>query len=281
MKALIMSKLLSSACAAALALAFSMQAQANPISINGTFGPVTFTEVQPGNELEVSSPGFQGQAEYQGAGPGLDTGVAVFGAMDFTTAGSLITPPPPNPDPSVPPISQDSPYFPASGAQSFTYQANDDPDNPSMGANPDSLSMNITWTSLVPNAPAGEPQLFGTGVITSISGDDTFTMDFGTVDSLVNIFANFPLSTGSCDLTQLATGAAACMGATFELAGYEGGDATPGSLPPPPPPLIETPEPMSSFTVLGLALCGLWGAYLMMRRERGRSGFRLVHETSV
>ncbi len=135
MKALMMSKLLSSASAAALALAFSMQAQANPISIAGTFGPVTFTEVQPGNELEVSSPGFQGNAEYQGAGPGFDLGIAVFGAMDFTTTGSLITPPPPNPDPSVPPISQNFPYFSASGVQSFTYQANDDPDNPSMGAN--------------------------------------------------------------------------------------------------------------------------------------------------
>jgi hypothetical protein len=95
--------------------------------------------------------------------------------------------------------------------------------------------------------------------------------------AVINIFANFPLS-GPCDLTQLAAGPPSCE-VTFEVASFEGSDATPG-LPPPPPPLI-VPEPMPSFMVLGLALGGLWGAYLMMRRERGQSGVRFLQETSV
>jgi hypothetical protein len=40
---------------------------------------------------------------------------------------------------------------------------------------------------------------------------------------------------------------------------------------PPPPPLIQTPEPMSSFMALGIALCCLWGTYQLTRRQPDRS----------
>ncbi len=37
--------------------------------------------------------------------------------------------------------------------------------------------------------------------------------------------------------------------------------------PPPPPPQIQTPEPMSSFMALAIALCCLWGTYQLTRRQ--------------
>jgi hypothetical protein len=60
------------------------------------------------------------------------------------------------PIPPAPAVPVTSPYFLTSGPESSFYQANDDPDNPSMGVNPDTLRMDITWTSLVPNAPIGQ-----------------------------------------------------------------------------------------------------------------------------
>jgi hypothetical protein len=175
-----------------------------------------------GNALEVSTTqpdGFQGGATYNASNGSSDTGTAVFGAMDFTTTGPLVTPPPPPPAPAP----ATSPYFPASGPvppESFTYQAISDSDT---------LAMDITWTSVVPNAPSGEPQLFGTGKITSIAGDDIFKMDFGMAGDLVSIGANFPLTTTTCDLTRLA--ARSCT-ANFLISSYEGGDATPLVVPP-------------------------------------------------
>ena len=143
-----------------------------------------------------------------------------------------------------------------------------------MGVNLNSLSMGITWTSLVPNAPLGEPQLFGTGVITAIQGDDTFTSDFGMIGDLVNIFANFPLTGPPCDLTELATGSEACSGAFQIVASFEGGDATPagGGGGPGGGGMMPVPEPMSSFMALGLALFCLWGTYQSTRRERRHLG---------
>jgi hypothetical protein len=261
---IIMSRLLSLASAAALAVTLSTPARAGEIFINGTTGLLTFTAA-PGNTLEVSSTlGFQGDGSYDSGNPLSDTfhGPAVFGPVDFFT-GPDVGPTPPGVFIPIPPANQ-----------TFSYQSTVGPaDSPI----PDSLTADISWTELDANAPAGEPQLFGAGVINTSSGDSTFLADF-PMGGGINIFANFPLS-GSCDLTQLAAGPPSCT-VTFEVASFEGADAAPG-LPPPPPPQIIVPEPMSSFMVLGVALCGLWGAYLMMRRERGRLGLRLLHETSV
>ena len=66
---------------------------------------------------------------------------------------------------------------------------------------------------------------------------------------------------------------------------YEGGDATPASPPGLPPggtpPQVEVPEPMSSFTALGMALFCLWSAYLVMRHGLGQPGLRFLHETNA
>ena len=96
--------------AAALLALVSAPALGNPlctnsesscITVNGTIGGVTFIAA-PGNALEVSSSGFQGTAAYNPAMGSSDTGVAVFGPMDFTTTGSLMTPPPAGLDPPLP-----------------------------------------------------------------------------------------------------------------------------------------------------------------------------------
>jgi hypothetical protein len=255
----IMSKLLSPASAAALTLAFLMPAQAGEIDVAGTTTQALTFTAAGGNTLEVSSVlGFGGTAGYSSGNASSDSsGSAAFGPVHFFTGpevAGIFTP--------IPPASQ-----------TFSYQSNTMPPADAVPpGTPDFLTADIEWTELDANAPLGEPQLIGTGVINTSDGDPTFLADF-PVGGGINIIANFPLN-GPCDLTQLAAGP---CDVTFEVASFEGDVVTPG-LPPPPPPLIETPEPMSSFTVLGLALCGLWGAYLMMRRQ---SGVRFVPEPSV
>jgi hypothetical protein len=274
-----MSKLLSITSATALAIILSTPSQANELIVSGTPGfQLGFTAVG-GNALQVTSvtDGFQGIGEYKDpslpdptADPTYSTGFAQFGPINgiFCTpgpCGSFLTGAETN---GVFPITD-----PAAN-QSFSYMSDSTTPTDSPGT-PDSLTATIAWTELDANAPFGEPQLLGTGVVNTSSGDAMFAMTDFPVGGLFSIFANFPLS-GTCDLTQLAAGPPSCT-VTFEIAAFEGSDATPG-LPPPPPPLIETPEPMSSFMVLALALCGLWGASLMMRRQ---SGVRFVPAPSA
>jgi hypothetical protein len=247
---IMISKLVSTASAAALAIIFSMPAQAGEIDVAGTTGSLTFTAAGM-NTLEVSSLlGFSGIAFYMSDSP--SSGVASFGSLDFFTgpevAGIFTAIPPAN--------------------QLFSYESFTGPD-----PTPDSLTVEIAWDQVVANAPLGEPQLVGTGLVTFSDGDDTFIMDF-PVGGGINITANFPLAANSpCDLTQLAMGSPSCL-VTFEIASFEGDVITPGAPPLPPtgpPPQIEVPEPISSFTALGIALCCLWGRYQLTRRERGRS----------
>jgi hypothetical protein len=248
------------------AIVLSIQAQANQIDVSGTpGGSLTFTAA-PGNALQVSSDGFQGVGEYRDpslpnppADPTYSKGFAQFGPINGVTGGSFLTGP--NIGPTPPGVF--TPIPPAN--QLFEYVSNAVPPADGGGAL-DSLTATITWTKLAANAPLpGEPQLFGTGVVNTSSGDAKFTGDF-PVSGVFDIFANFPL-TGSCDLTQLALGPPSCA-VTFEMAAYEGGDATPGTTPPPP----GVPEPMSSSMALGLALFCLWGTYQLTWRERRDHG---------
>jgi hypothetical protein len=221
---------------------FAVPAQAGSISITGTPVPdvVIFTE-EPANFLRVTSPlGFDGTATYTPTNPigQSDDGLVQFGSMDFFTgpASAGVFTPLPLPPPT----------------QTFNYESTTDSDQ---------LTSLITWTELDSNAPFGEPELVGTAAISSISGDLDFVTDF---QFGVNIRAKFPVG---CDLVSLSMGV--CM-TTFESVVFEGADASSGGPPPPPcctPPLIETPEPMTSFTGLGIGLFGLWGAYQLTRRD--------------
>jgi hypothetical protein len=248
---IIISKLVSTATAAALAVIVSMPAQAGEIDVAVPTGSLTFTAAGM-NTLEVSSSGLSGSASYVSGSPSSDSsGSAAFGLLDFFTgpeAAGIF--------PAIPPANQ-----------LFTYQSATGPDDSS--PTPDSLTVEIAWDQVVANAPLGEPQLVGTGLVISSDGDLTFTTDF-PVGGGINIVANFPLAANSpCDLTQLA---GSCP-VTFEVALFEGDVVTPGlpPLPPPPPPQIQIPEPLSSFMALGIALCCLWGTYQVTRRERNRS----------
>jgi hypothetical protein len=242
-----MMKNLLAIASSALAVTLAIPTQAGQIFIAGTplLDTVKFT-AEPLNSLRVSAPlGFDGNATYvPDIGP-MDTAKVQFGLLDFFTgseSAGVFT--------AIPPADQTFNYQSISGS--------------------DQLTADITWSQVVANAPLpGEPQLVGTALITSSSGDPSFMTDDFPAGSTINIAANFPLG-GGCDLTQLAT-MVDCT-ATFEFASFEGTDAlTPGTppLPPPPPPLIETPEPMSSLMGLGIALFCLWGAYRLTRRQPG------------
>jgi hypothetical protein len=189
------------------AIVLSIPAQANQIDVSGTpGGSLTFTAA-PGNALQVSSDGFQGVGEYRDpslpnppADPTYPKGFAQFGPINGVSGGSFLTGP--NIGPTPPGVF--IPIPPANQAFGYVSDAVPPADAVPPGK-PDSLTATITWTKLAANAPLpGEPQLFGTGVVTASDGDAMFTKDFpkaGTFD----IFANFPLS-GGCDLTQLALG---------------------------------------------------------------------------
>ena len=235
-------KLLSTASAAALAIALSMPAQAGEIFISGTTSDaLTFTAVGM-NTLNFSSMSFGGNAMYvPDTGPS-DTGSVLFGSMSGTAGPE---------SGGVFPITA---LTPATG-EPFTYQSNT--------GGPDELRAEIISNEVVANA-GGEPQLVGTGlVLAGTTGDTAFTTDF-PVGGKFSIIGNFPLS-GSCDLTELAT-MVNCT-ASFEMASFEGtADFAPGGG-------STAPEPMSSFMALGTALCCLWGTYQVTRREGGRSRF--------
>jgi hypothetical protein len=232
-----------------------------------------------GNALQVTSVtnGFQGIGEYKDpnflpdptADPTYSKGSAQFGPINGV---SCI----PGPCGSFQTDKEASGVFPITdpaAKQSFSYTSDQvPPADANPPGTPDSLTATITWTELDANAPLpGEPQLFGTGKVNTSSGDAMFEMDF-PAGGLFKIFANFPL-TGSCDLTQLALGpppVPPCP-VTFEIAAFEGSDATPGITTTPP---TTTPEPMSSFMVLGVALSCLWGTFEVMRRQSGSSRLR-------
>ena len=248
----------------ALAAAISTGAHADTIAINGALvKALTFTPM--GQALEISSAGFFGSAQY-GSAPDPDIGVVIFGSTDFTT------------EPLMPGAPGELSFFPIvspAAMQTFQYTATIDPDNPGPDF-PDQLKMTITWNQLI---NGGEPELDGIGLITESSGDTPFVTDF-PVGGTATVRGFFPTA---CSLA----GVSACdILAGMEVDGfYEGGDATPASpgLPPGgPPPQVDVPEPMSSFAALGMALFCLWSAYLVvMRRERGQSGLRVLHAANA
>jgi hypothetical protein len=216
--------------------------RAAPILIgsSGSSIALTFTAQSPPNgTLEVSSGGFSAPAGYQ-----ANTGSATFGKMDFFT-GTVNAGSPPFFTPNlIPPANED-----------FKFQAG-----------PDSLDATITWTELTAPAVSVEPQLFGTGLINTSSGDSQFEMDFPAGGGIsISSGLNFPLAPPICSLADLAAGSSNCNGLTREMSTLEGGDAMPG-------PPNTTPEPMSSLMALGVALSCLWGTRQMMRRQRDRSG---------
>jgi hypothetical protein len=266
------SKLLSITSATALAIILSTPSQANEIVVSGTPGSqVQFTAVG-GNALQVTSvtDGFQGIGEYKDpslpdptADPTYSKGFAQFGPINgiFCSSGSCG---------SFQTGQEASGVFPITDPaanQSFTYTSDQiPPADANPPGTPDSLTASITWTELDANAPLpGEPQLNGTGVVNTSSGDAMFLTDF-PAGGLFDIFARFPLSSPLCDLTQLAAGSASCP-VTFEIAAFEGADASPTSIII-TTPIITTavPEPMSSFMAVGLALFCLWGMYQFNRR---------------
>jgi hypothetical protein len=259
---IMISTLLSTASASALAIIVSMPAQAGEIDVAGTTGSLTFAAA-PGNTLEVSSDGFGGIANYMSGSPSSDSsGSATFFQINPPT-GSFLTG---TANAGSPPFF--TPIPPAN--ETFNYTATSGP--------ADSLTADITWDTVISNTaiPGSEPQLHGTGVIRpGVTGDSTFTMDFpegGGIDITANFFS--PSGSFPCTLTDLAAGPPACA-VTMQIASFEGGVVTPGGGGGPggggmmPPDL---PEPMSSITTLGLALFCLWGTYQLTRRERRDHG---------
>ena len=253
-------KLISSA-VIALAAAVSTGAHADSISITGSLSLVEALTFTPsGTALQISSPGLFGAAFY-----GPDTGVAIFGPTNFTT--EPLTPGQQPGDLSFFPITSPA------ATQTFQYTATIDPDN--LGPDfPDQLKMTITWNQLV---NGGEAELDGVGLITESSGDIPFVTDF-PLGGLATVHGFFPtncsLQGGNCDIL-----------AAMDIGRFEGGDATPqgGVVPPlqPPPFTPPVPEPMSSFVALGTALCGLWGAYVVIRRKTSQSGPMVLQETNA
>jgi hypothetical protein len=193
--------------------------------------------------LNFDSPGFDVIATYQS-----DEGRAAFGITSFSTDVPV------------------GGVYSTSGMQSFEYLSKTDvpTSDPT-----DHLLADITWTTLV-IAPNAEWVLDGVGMVTGSSGDAAFVNDF-PVGGLFSVDTNLP--TLACTGIDLPfTG---CM-PDLTLVYFEIGTASPLGLPPPPPPpppLIDAPEPMTSFTALGIALFGLWGAYQFSRRERLGSPF--------
>jgi hypothetical protein len=95
---IMISKLVSTAAAAALAVIVSMPAQAGEIDVAVPTGSLTFTAAGM-NTLEVSSSGLSGSASYVSGSPSSDSfGSAAFGLLDFFTgpevASSLRSLPP-------------------------------------------------------------------------------------------------------------------------------------------------------------------------------------------
>jgi hypothetical protein len=269
---MIKSLLSTASAAAALAIIFSMPSQAEQISFIQNSSGLTFAAA-PGNTLEVTTTGFGGMADYCNIacfGPSAmpdpvhdSSGNASFGPVTFFT-GTVNTGPPDF-------------FIPVAGSPSelFTYQQT----SASPPGTPDFLKANITWTEVVSNTSisTSEPMLIsvGAGMIIASSGDSAFTTAFpvgGDIDLTLNFFS--PLAGGfPCTLTALAAGSSACP-VTSMSASFEGGDATPGVV---MTTIITTtgqqvPEPMSTFTALGIALFCLWGAYQLMRRERRLHG---------
>jgi hypothetical protein len=250
----------------ALAIAFSIPAQADPIFINGDFSQaLTFTAVPPlpSDNVEVSTSGFSctNCASYGfagGSGPSYN-GTATFGPTDFV-AGPLEAN---TPIAGVSTFLVPAPGFPA-GSESFHYAS---------GTNSDTLDATINWTTV---QDATEVQLQGTGFVTGVNVDPSDSSTFGTEwqtgEAVEMAVAYFPIQSGGCDLATLVT--TGCPGdfapITMELSYFEGAQVTPGPPLPPVPPLIDAPEPMSSFVALSIALCGAWGMYPLMRRQRSR-----------
>ena len=256
----------SSATFVALAIGFSIPAQADPIYINGDFSPaLTFAQVVPlpSDNVEVmtvSGFGCSNCASYGFAGP--YNGTATFGPTDFV-AGPLETN---TPITGVSTFPVPAPGYPA-GLETFHYAS---------GSNSDTLDALINWTTV---QDATEVQLQGIGVVTGLNVDPSDTSSFGTEwqngEAVQMAVAYFPIGAGGCDLATLVT--TGCLGGivpvTMELSYFEGASVTPGlpGLPGGPPPLTDLPEPMSSFVALGIALCCAWGMYPLIRRQRSRS----------
>ncbi|HKM69377.1 MAG TPA: hypothetical protein VJX94_04770 [Stellaceae bacterium] len=257
----------SSATFVALAIGFSIPAQADPIYINGDFSPaLTFAQVVPlpSDNVEVmtvSGFGCSNCASYGFAGP--YNGTATFGPTDFV-AGPLETN---TPITGVSTFPVPAPGYPA-GLETFTYAS---------GSNSDTLTALISWNTV---QDATEVQLQGTGTVTTVNVDPSDTSSFGTEwqmgEPVQMAVAYFPIGAGGCDLATLVT--TGCPGGivpvTMELSYFEGASVTPGQPGLPgggPPPLIDAPEPMSSFVALSIALCCAWGMYPLIRRQRSRS----------
>jgi hypothetical protein len=167
----------------AAALSLVLPAYAGYISLNAPFveGP-TFTP-QPGSTVEITTAGWGGTvAGYQyvlGTCCLVEGATASFGATDFV--GQLTS----------------NFNYTASGADSLSFSANIS--GPGNTVIIDKLTAAITWNSFYfPNDGSHQAaNLFGTGIVTSSSGDAAFEMDFplgGTFDITADLLCGSHLA---------------------------------------------------------------------------------------
>jgi hypothetical protein len=194
-----------------------------------TVGTLTFT-VEPGQTLSlVSSYGFDGNAGYTPTVGTPDIGVALFEPFGLFTGPDI----------------GGGVFIPTSPVQEvFRYQSI---------VGPDTLLAAIIWNKIVANAPLGEPQLVGTGVVTTSSGDPDFVSDF-PVDGGFSAVAMFPLDGTTCDLVRLAQ--SECS-ASVERVSFEGSNLT--NMPP------SVPEPRLAWLAC-LPLCIMAARFARLAR---------------
>jgi hypothetical protein len=189
-------------------LSIATPAMAAEIDVAGTtVGALTFT-VEPGQTLSLmSSYGFAGSAGYTPTVGAPDSGIALFEPFGLFTGPDI----------------GGGVFIPTSPVQEiFSYQSI---------VGPDTLLAAITWNKIVANAPLGEPQLFGTGMVKTSSGDPDFVSDF-PVDGGFSAVAMFPLDGTTCDLVRLAQSECSV---SVERVSFEGSNLidTPPSVPEP------------------------------------------------